>query len=115
MKRSLIFLFLTLLMACRSTKDASMAEEIDIANFSNATIIGDHMNYLASDALNGRDTGSEGIDLAASFIVNELKENGIAPYYKAYQDTLSNIENTAYNIVGVLAGNDPSLKEEVII
>jgi len=103
MKRSLLFLFLTLMLACKST------------NFSNATIIGDHMNFLASDDLGGRDTGSEGIDRAASFIVDKLRENGIAPYYKAYQDTLANYESTAYNIVGVLEGNDPSLKEEVIL
>lgn len=109
MKRSLIFLFLTLLMACKSSKG------IDIANFSNATIIGDQMNFLASDALQGRDTGSEGIDLAAAFIIDKLEENGIASYYKAYQDTLPNYESIAYNIVGVLEGNDPSLKEEVIL
>ena len=109
MKRSPIFLFITLLMACKSSKG------IDIANFSNATIIGDHMNFLASDALKGRDTGSEGIDLAAAFIIDKLEENGIASYYKAYQDTLPNYESIAYNIVGILEGNDPSLKEEVIL
>jgi Zn-dependent M28 family amino/carboxypeptidase len=103
MKRSLIFLLLTLLVACKST------------NFSNATVIGDHMNFLASDALKGRDTGSEGIDLAASFIIDILEENGIASYYKTYQDTLSNYKSPAYNIVGVLEGNDPSLKKEVIL
>lgn len=115
MKRSLIFLFLTLLVACKVTKRSSGVEAIDIANFSNSTIIGDHMSFLASDDLGGRDTGSEGIDRAASFIINKLEENGIAPYYKAYQDTLSNYESIAYNIVGVLEGNDPSLKEEVIL
>ncbi len=109
MKRSLIFLFLTLLMACKSSKG------IDVANFSNATIIGDQMNFLASDDLQGRDTGSEGIDLAAAFIIDKLEENGIASYYKAYQDTLPNYESIAYNIVGVLEGNDTSLKEEVIL
>jgi Zn-dependent M28 family amino/carboxypeptidase len=103
MKRSLIFLLLTLLVACKST------------NFSNVTVIGDHMNFLASDALKGRDTGSEGIDLAASFIIDILEENGIASYYKTYQDTLSNYKSPAYNIVGVLEGNDPSLKKEVIL
>ncbi len=115
MKRSLIFLLLTLFVACKSTKRPSGAEAIDIANFSNATIIGSHMNFLASDALKGRDTGSEGIDLAASFIIDKLEGNGIPSYYKSYQDTLTNYESTAYNIVGVLEGNDPSLKEEVIL
>jgi len=115
MKRSLIFLFLTLLMACKGTKRLPIAEEIDIANFSNAAIIGDLMNFLASDDLKGRDTGSEGIGLAASFLIDKLQENGIASYYKAYQDTLSNYEPTAFNIVGVLEGNDPSLKKEVVL
>lgn len=115
MKRSLIFLSLTLFLACKSTNSSPSVETIDIANFSNATIIGGHMNFLASDALKGRDTGSEGIDLAAAFIMDIMQENKIKPYYKAYQDTLSNHETTAYNIVGVLEGNDPSLKEEVIL
>jgi len=115
MKRSLIFLFLIIFVACKSTAPKSSAEVIDIANFSNATTIGGHMNFLASDALRGRDTGSEGIDLAASFIIDRLEENGIAPYYGSYQDTLSNYESTAYNVVGVLEGNDPSLKGEVIL
>ncbi len=73
------------------------------------------MNFLASDDLRGRDTGSEGIDLAAAFIIDIMEENRIKPYYKSYQDTLTNYESTAYNIVGVLEGNDPSLKEEVIL
>ncbi len=115
MKRSLIFLFLTLLVSCKVSNRSPIAEEIDIANFSNANIIGGHMNFLASDALRGRDTGSEGIDLAASYIIDKLEENNIPSYYKAYQDTLSNYESTAYNVVGVLEGNDPSLKEEVIL
>jgi hypothetical protein len=115
MKRSLIILFLIIFVACKSTKRQPGSEVIDIANFSNATTIGGYMNYLASDALRGRDTGSEGIDLAASFIIDKLEENGITSYYKSYQDTLSNYESTAYNIVGVLEGNDPSLKGEVIL
>ncbi len=116
MKQTGIFLFLILITACKSGKTISTtAEEIDIANFSNATIIGDHMNFLASDALKGRDTGSEGIDLAASYIIDRMEENGIGSYYNAYQDTLSNYEATAYNIVAVLEGNDSSLKGEVVL
>ncbi len=115
MKRSLIFLFLALLMACKATKRSAGAEEIDIANFSNATLMGEHMNFLASDALKGRDTGSEGIDLAATFLMEKMQENGISTYYKTYQDTLSNYESVAFNIVGALEGTDPGLKNEVIL
>ena len=38
--------------------------------FTNAGKIGDIMNFLASDELEGRDTGSEGIEKAADFIEN---------------------------------------------
>ncbi|MGB5377038.1 M20/M25/M40 family metallo-hydrolase [Muriicola sp.] len=115
MKRSLIFIILIALMSCKSTQNAPSADEIDIANFSNATIIGAHMNFLASDALKGRDTGSEGIDRAASYLIKNLEANKIGSYYNAYQDSLSNYQTPAYNIVGVLQGNDPSLKNEVVL
>jgi len=74
-----------------------------------------HMNYLASDELKGRDSGSEGIELAAQYIETHFKEHGIPPYYETYRDTLSNFRKPAYNIVGVLEGNDADLKEEFMV
>ncbi|MBT8280103.1 MAG: M28 family peptidase [Muriicola sp.] len=97
--------------ACKATKNAP----IDVSNFSSNQEMEAHMNYLASDELKGRDTGSEGIDLAADYIMNFLKEQDIAPYFESFQDTLDNFEPAAYNIVGVLRGNDPVLRNEVVI
>ena len=73
------------------------------------------MNFLASDELQGRDTGSEGIAKAADFIENIFKENGVAPYFENYRDMLSNFDQPAYNMVGYIEGNDPNLKNEFII
>lgn len=73
------------------------------------------MNYLASDELEGRDSGSKGIELAAQFIEKYLDDNGVPPYYKTYRDTLSNFRKPAYNIVGIVEGNDPNLKNEYIV
>ena len=73
------------------------------------------MNFLASDDLKGRDTGSEGIEKAATFIETIFEQNNIAPYFSTYKDTLSNFKKPAYNIVGVLEGSDPNLKNEYII
>lgn len=73
------------------------------------------MTYLASDALKGRDSGSEGIERAALFIEDQLRVNGVAPYFQSYRDTLSNYDGLAYNIVGLVEGNDPVLKKEYII
>jgi hypothetical protein len=73
------------------------------------------MNYLASDELKGRDSGSEGIELAAQFIEKHFKENGVIPYYETYRDTLSNYKKPSYNIVGWVEGNDANLKNEFIV
>lgn len=85
-------------------------------NLSSDATMGRIMNYLASDALKGRDTGSEGIERAALFIEDQLRVNGVSPYFDSYRDTLSNVVNSlAYNIVGLVEGNDPILSREYII
>lgn len=45
-----------------------------------------HISYLASDALKGRLTGSEGDSLAAVYIRGDLKKSGLVPlYHKGFQ------------------------------
>ena len=95
------------------------------AQFTNAIKVGFIMNFLASDELQGRDTGSEGIEMAADFIEMAFVKNGVQPYFESYRDTItdfkssrdtiSNFEGPAYNLVGVVEGNDSILKKEYII
>jgi hypothetical protein len=85
------------------------------AQFSNRVHIGFIMGYLAADALEGRDTGSEGIEKAAEFIEASFVKNGVPPYFEGYRDTISGYEKPAYNMVGVVEGNDSLLKKEYII
>ena len=73
------------------------------------------LSYLTSDELEGRDTGSEGIEKASIFLENLLKESGIKPYFKTYRDTLSNYDKTSYNVVGYIEGTDLKLKNEFVI
>lgn len=73
------------------------------------------LSYLTSDELEGRDSGSEGIEKAAVYLENLLKENGIKPYFKTYRDTLSNFDKPAFNIVGYIEGTDKKLKNEFVI
>ncbi len=84
-------------------------------DFSNAERIGQIMNYLASDELKGRDSGGEGIEKAAQYIENHFKAYGVEPYFQSYRDTLTNFKKPSYNIVGVVEGNDPKLKNEFIV
>lgn len=86
-----------------------------IPNFSNSEGIGKIMNFLASDELQGRDSGSEGIAQAADFIEGIFKANGIKPYFENFRDTLSNFNKPAYNMVGMIEGSDSELKKEFII
>ena len=83
--------------------------------FSDSVGMGATMNILASDELRGRDTGTEGIEKAALFLEEHLEQYGIRPYFETYRDTLSNSKVAAYNIVGVLEGSDPELKDEFIL
>ncbi|MFS4469743.1 M28 family metallopeptidase [Maribacter sp. 2210JD10-5] len=92
----------------------NMAAKKD-TKFSNAEGIRILMEFLASDNLKGRDSGSEGIEKAADFAENIFKENGIKPYFESYKDTLSNFDKTAYNIVGILEGTDADLSSEYIL
>ncbi|TFG75963.1 MAG: M28 family peptidase [Flavobacteriales bacterium] len=103
-----------------STKDDIAAKnkikgEPKSLTFSSSGEIAVIMDFLASDLLQGRDAGRLGIGMAADFIENIFMKNGVKPYFETYRDTLSNFEKPAFNMVGVVEGNDPSLKDEFII
>jgi len=84
-------------------------------SFTDSDRIAEIMDYLASDALQGRDSGSEGIEMAAKFIEGHFGSHGVKPYYGSYRDSLSNFEPPAYNIIGIVEGNDPELKDQYIL
>ncbi|GAA3648409.1 M28 family metallopeptidase [Flavivirga jejuensis] len=73
------------------------------------------LEYLASDALEGRNTGSEGIEKAAVFIENFFNKNNVPPYFKTYRDSFNLKDIVGYNIVGYIEGHDPKLKNEFVI
>jgi len=73
------------------------------------------LTYLASDALVGRNTGSEGIEKAAVYIETIFEQHNLKPYFKTYRDSFMVKDLIGYNIVGYLEGNDPGLKEEFVI
>lgn len=73
------------------------------------------VTYLAGNDLKGRDTGSEGIEKAAVFLEDALADYGIEPLFESYRDRLSNSNTEAFNVVGVIEGTDPELKNEYIL
>ncbi|MGC1517112.1 MAG: M28 family peptidase [Maribacter sp.] len=145
MKYSFLLIFGLLMVGCGSTKveettvlnptnnpkgvqgrvvedveDNTTAEEIALGSsigvFSTPTDIEKLMVFLTSDELQGRDTGSEGIEKAAGYIEDIFKSTHIAPYFSTYRDTLQNYDDgIAYNMVGYLPGTDATLKNEFVI
>lgn len=113
-----LFAIVLLLTACKSsqtTVESTNQTQSHSVNFSTPESVGATLSYLASDELEGRDTGSKGIAKAGTYLMNIMQSNGVKPYFKTYRDTLSNFDKPAYNIVGYLEGNDPKLKNEFVI
>lgn len=86
-----------------------------LPDISKMTSVQKTMEFLASDELQGRDTGSEGIEMAAQFIEARFKNSGIKPYFNEYRDSFSANGVAGFNVVGILEGNDPKLKSEIIV
>lgn len=93
----------------------NLAKEGSILDFSTVERAGGIITYLASDELKGRETGTEGIEMAAEYIEEIFENNGIRPYFESYRDTLTNFEKPAYNVVGYIEGTDKKLKNEFVI
>ena len=72
MRYILIFLFIPLISFSQ--------DNLKYANSININDLYDHINILASDSLEGRETGKPGQKMAAAYIANHFKEIGIPPY-----------------------------------
>ncbi|WP_431243137.1 M20/M25/M40 family metallo-hydrolase [Flavobacterium sp. P21] len=121
--KKLYFLFVPLaLLGCKSspspineTAETSSPKKIEINYKVSESEVSDFLKYLSSDELEGRETGTKGIEKAAVFLEDFLKKNNVKPYFASYRDTLTNFKLPAYNIVGVLEGTDPVLKKEFVV
>ncbi|MFD1015664.1 M28 family metallopeptidase [Winogradskyella rapida] len=116
MKNIIFVLCMALVCACssRKKKEVSTTGELSKPELTQQAIQ-TSMSYLASDELEGRATGTAGLEKAAVYIENYLKANGIKPYFKTYRDSFKVKDIDGYNIVGVIEGQDPVLKNEFVI
>ena len=102
-----------LLVGCKSTI-ATVAPDTSSYQVQEKNVI-ETLKYLTSDELEGRDSGSAGIEKAATYLETQLKQHGIRPYFSTYRDTLSNYDAISYNVVGYIEGTDPKLKNEFVV
>lgn len=120
--KKLYFLLPFVFFGCKSSVSTlndnaskSTSKPIEVTYKIEESEVSDFLKYLSSDELEGRETGTRGIEKAAVFLEDFFKKNNVKPYFSTYRDTLTNFKTPAFNIVGVLEGTDPELKKEFVV
>jgi len=109
------------LLALATPTSAQQPQPPDTA----AAQIADELGTLASDAMQGRGSGSADELRAATYLAAELRQIGIAPLGD-HGDFIQDVSTTVKfrsgpkewrtrNVIGVLAGSDAKLKDQVIL
>jgi len=79
-----------------------------------------HVNYLASEQLQGRGLGTAELDSAANYIAAKFKEYGLQPLDGSYFQKFSHTfpykgEMKMENVVGIIPGTDEKLKDSPVV
>ncbi|MCK5339365.1 MAG: M20/M25/M40 family metallo-hydrolase, partial [Bacteroidales bacterium] len=78
------------------------------------------IKYLASEELKGRGLGTPEIDQAAAYIAQQFEEAGLkalkGSYYQKFTHKFDEKgELGLSNVIGIIPGTDPDLKDEVVV
>jgi Zn-dependent M28 family amino/carboxypeptidase len=79
------------------------------------------VSYLASDEMRGRANGSDEMKTAAYWIAGKFSENGVKPAYpdsgfiQNYTLTSRRQSVKERNVIGIIEGTDPLLKDQYIV
>jgi aminopeptidase YwaD len=109
MKNSLLILGILLFILSRLTAQ----------NLISTDSLKKHVYTLADDSFEGRSIGTKGGNKAAQYIVEQLKSIGIKPllndYYHHFVYKTGGLSAEGKNIIGMIEGTDPVLKNEYIV
>lgn len=119
----LISRLLSVVAICLSLSLFSPAQEKPDAMGNNILA---EMGFLASDAMNGRGSGTHDELVAATYLASQLRQIGIEPagdHGRYIQNVVTVLDNrsggkvpwTTRNVLGILRGRDEHLKDEVIL
>lgn len=129
MKKHLSIFFLLLSFVFSISAQKAQKAKVDLVEQN----LRKHVAYLASDKLEGRRTGEKGATSAAGYVMNgfaaaKLKggvvKNGKRIFLQSFPYKARNAkgevitdstEVNAYNVIGILEGIDPVLKNEAIV
>lgn len=107
------------LLSASSRQDAAVSAEVSPARLKQ------HVEYLASDALQGRATGTPGKEAAADYIAARFREVGLKPlpdgsYFQiargvAVRTRQGSSAVDQRNVIGWIEGSDVHLRKEYVI
>ena len=120
-KIAFLVLLFVLVISCKNVKVASAKETTSVEFEIDTNTVKKHLYTLASDDMEGRGTGTTGIEKAAVYIENEFKRIGLSTFkdletYRqtfTFQNRRTKKDITASNIIGVLEGK--SKKNEIVV
>ncbi|MBK7104732.1 MAG: M20/M25/M40 family metallo-hydrolase [Ignavibacteriae bacterium] len=82
----------------------------------------EHISFLASDEMKGRELGSTELENAANYISEKFKEFGLLPgsddgsYFQTFEKAFHGKGNLQIkNVIGIIPGTNQNLKEAVVI
>lgn len=127
MKKIALLLSVAFLISCKNTKNVVSGDNLDPTKYM-ATITANelkqHLYIVASDAMEGRETGSAGQKKAGEYLIQQYKSNGIsAPkgadhYYQKVPAEFMNLKsggnlNDSENICAFIKGSEKP--EEIVV
>ena len=105
MKKATLFLACIMAFLMAKAQDTSLKERLE-----------KHLYYLASDSLHGREAGSEDGVKARAYILEQWNEIGLEPFFpEGFEIPFSRNGLNMANLVAIIPGNDPTLKDEYIL
>lgn len=100
--------FLVLIGGCSSPSALSVEQTKKESNLETTEEI---ISKLSSDKFEGRKPGTNGFNLASSYVESFLSKNKIQPYFEgSYKDTVLVNGKESYNIVGLIGEHNPDKK-----
>ena len=120
-KIALVICFFGILFSCKNNQKTTTSNPVLETFQIDSSSVKKHLYTLASDAMEGRRTGTPGIEKAAVYIENEFKRIGLSTFqdletYRQtfrFQNKRTKKEIQASNIIGVLEGNGK--KDEYVV
>lgn len=126
-RRGVLSIALAATLASAAGLESRIAAALDSIS---AQSLRGRLSFLASDALEGRDTPSRGLTIASEYIASQFRRAGLEPggdtpgsYFQHAEIELTKKAEKrkitrharVRNVIGILRGSDPALRNECVI